>query len=60
MRLPKIRGDLSQCRIWADGAFIQICDEEITTDDFVGDSYRLEYSIKRKNYMQGRIMDVFL
>ena len=59
MRLPKIRGDLSQSG-FADGAFIQIRDEEITTDDFVGDSYRLEYSIKEKNYMQGRIMDVFL
>lgn len=41
-------------RIWADGAFIQIRDEEITTDDFVGDSYRLEYSIKEKKLHAGK------
>lgn len=40
-------------RVWADGAFIGIRDEEISTDDFVGDSYRLEYTIKEKKLHAG-------
>lgn len=41
-------------RIWADGAFIGIRDEEISSDDFVGDSYRLEYTIKEKKLHAGK------
>lgn len=41
-------------RVWADGTFIGIRDEEISTDDFVGDSYRLEYTIKEKKLHAGK------
>lgn len=40
-------------RVWADGAFIEVRDEEVSTDDFVGDSYRLEYTIKEKKLHAG-------
>ena len=37
-------------RIWADGDFIRVKNEEVSTDDFVGNTYRADYFI-RKNIL---------
>lgn len=41
-------------RIYAEGEFIQIRQDVITTDDFVGHEYRLEYIIRKEKLHAGR------
>ena len=41
-------------RVYAQGDFISIKQDEITTDDFVGNAFRLEYIIRKEKLHAGR------